>query len=101
MPLYTDDWHVRGIRDYGAETSIVGSEKDCRLIAKIMVASDLWGDAWIYPPGTGFYESKMKQDGKPYEVYSNTDCHAGERVFVSRHVLPLKVKPVYWHKFDG
>ena len=98
MSLYTDDWHVRGIMDYGKETSIIGSEKDCRLIAKIMVASDLWGDAWIYPPGSS--SDEMNHEKKPYEVYTNIDCHAGERVFISQNILPHDIKPVYWHKFD-
>ena len=98
MALYTDDWHVRGIMDYGKETLIVGSEHDCRFIAKIMVGSGKWGDAWIHPPGSDSGPD-YEHEG-PFEVYSNTDCHSGERIFISQNILPHDVKPVYWHKFD-
>ena len=51
--MYKNDWHVLGITgDVKATTLVVGSESDCRMIAKLLVSSGQWDNAWVYPPGS-------------------------------------------------
>lgn len=65
-----DDWLVAGKRVGNQEstTSVVGSESECRTIAKLMVSSGTWSDACLYPPAVfGEYDDAVRS---PYEVYT-------------------------------
>lgn len=65
-----DDWMVCGKQTSSEEmiTSVVGSESDCRMIAKLMVSSETWSDAYLYPPAVfGEYDDAVES---PYEVYT-------------------------------
>ena len=68
--IYKNDWHVLGITgDMEATTLIVGSESDCRMIAKLLVSSGQWDNAWVYPPGSYSGEVKKIPVGR-HEVYT-------------------------------
>ena len=69
--IYKDDWHVWGITgDAESNTLVVGSESDCRMIAKLLVSSGQWGNALVYPPGSDSDEMATAKDAHPYEVYT-------------------------------
>ena len=64
------EWHVLGIvGDMESTTTVTGSESDCRMISKLMVSSEQWGNAWLYPPGSDSDEMAIRE-GNPYEVYT-------------------------------
>ena len=69
--IYKDDWHVWGITgDAESNTLVVGSESDCRMIAKLLVSSGQWGNAFVYPPGSDSDEMATAKDAQPYAVYT-------------------------------
>jgi hypothetical protein len=72
MAIYENDWHVfpnLGATLRPSTTLVVGSESDCRMIAKLMVSSGQWDNAWVYPPGSDSNEMAIAK-GDPYEVYT-------------------------------
>ena len=74
--IFKNDWHVKGIGLNGnaiaenvePETLVVGSESDCRMIAKLMVSSGKWEYAGVYPPGSA--SNTISMPTCPYEVYT-------------------------------
>jgi|TARA_R110002012_G_C11633251_1_gene609987 hypothetical protein len=69
MAIYANDWHVQGIvGDAERETLVVGTESDCRFLAKLMVSSGRWDNAWLHPPGSDS-GSDYEHEG-PLEVYT-------------------------------
>jgi hypothetical protein len=71
MARIRNNWHVRSGQcsdDYDVNTIVVGSERDCRMIGKLMVSSGQWQNAWVYPPGSDSTELTDRHD--PYEVYT-------------------------------
>jgi hypothetical protein len=70
MAVYKNEWHVWGITgDMEDITSVVGSEHNCRMVARLMVSSGQWDNAWIYPPGSNSDETARIPVG-PHEVYT-------------------------------
>jgi hypothetical protein len=107
----TTDWHVLGIiGDAKSTTTVVGSESDCRNICEMMVSSGLWGNAWVYPPGSSSDDmtpgprriQTSPVPREPYEVYTNTK-YCGEPphtlVDLNRRV-GLQRDKVYHYNFD-
>jgi len=67
--IYKNDWHVKGnTENVESETLVVGSESDCRMIAKLMVSSGQWENAGVFPPGSA--SNTISMPTCPYEVYT-------------------------------
>ena len=85
--LLKHEWHVLGIAgEKKGTTTVVGSESDCRTIAKKMVSTRIWSSAWLYPPGSSSDDIPpgSELDGvvlhEPFEVYIKRP-YPGEWVF--------------------